>query len=124
MLASGNLNESRGVDMNADDAPLLAEQQAYYRAIASEYESLSIPGAGGPEALAALEAFRPEGDVLELACGPGMWTEHLLRFSASLTAVDGAPEMLARARAGVAAALEQGRVRFEQADLFSWRPDR
>jgi trans-aconitate methyltransferase len=99
---------------------LLAEQIAYYRAIAPEYESLSLPGWGGDEVAAALDAFRPAGAVLELACGPGMWTELLLRHATSVTAVDAAPEMLARAKSRVG----DGRVRFVQADLFSWRPDR
>jgi SAM-dependent methyltransferase len=98
-------------------AALLAEQIAYYRAIAPEHESLSLPGWGGPEVAAALEAFEPSGAVLELACGPGMWTELLLRHATSVTA---APEMLARAKARVG----EGRVRFIEADLFSWRPDR
>lgn len=99
---------------------LLGEQIAYYRAIAPEYESLSLPRWGGDEVAAALDAFRPAGDVLELACGPGMWTEVLLRHATSVTAVDAAPEMLARAKARVG----EGCVRFVQADLFSWRPDR
>jgi len=100
--------------------PLLAEQIAYYRAIAPEYESHSLPGWGGPEVATALDAFGPTGHVLELACGPGMWTELLLRHATTLTAVDAAPEMLARAKARVG----EERVRFVQADLFSWRPDR
>jgi len=58
---------------------------------------LTLPGAGGDEVLAALETFRPEGHVLELACGPGMWTEVLLHHASEVTAVDAAPEMLARA---------------------------
>lgn len=49
--------------------PLLAEQVAYYRAVAPEYESLNVPGGGGGEVAAALEAFAPAGEVLELACG-------------------------------------------------------
>jgi trans-aconitate methyltransferase len=100
--------------------PLLAEQIAYYRALASEYESHSLPGAGEHEVAAALEAFEPVGDVLELACGPGTWTEILRRHATSVTAVDAAPEMLARAKARVG----EASVRFIQADLFSWRPDR
>ena len=100
--------------------PLLAEQLAYYRAVAPEYESHSLPGWGGPEVAAALEAFQPAGSVIELACGPGMWTEILLRHAASVTAVDAAPEMLARAKARVG----EDRVRFVQADLFSYRPER
>src|SRR5690606_12014132 len=100
--------------------PLLAEQLAHYRALAPEYESLSLPGGGGPEVVAALRAFAPAGHVLELACGPGMWAELLLEHARSVTAVDGAPEMLARARARVG----DDRARFVQADLFSWRPER
>lgn len=99
---------------------VLAEQITYYRAIAPEYDSLSLPGWGGPEVAAALDAFRPAGDVLELACGPGVWTELLLRHATSVTAVDAAPEMLARAKARVG----EERVRFVHADLFSWRPER
>jgi trans-aconitate methyltransferase len=100
--------------------PLLAEQIAYYRAIAGEYEDHAIPGGGVNVVIDALDAFRPAGRVLELACGPGGWTERLLRHADSVTAVDAAPEMLARAKARVG----QERVRFVQADLFSWRPDR
>ena len=110
------------VSMSQADAlgKVLAEQLAYYRAAAPVYESLSLPGWGGAEVAAALDAFEPRGDVLELACGPGMWTELLLRHARSVTAVDGAPEMLARARARAGS----GRVQFVEADLFSWRPER
>jgi demethylmenaquinone methyltransferase/2-methoxy-6-polyprenyl-1,4-benzoquinol methylase len=100
--------------------PLLAEQVAYYRAIAPEYEDHAIPGAGEDELIAALDAFQPTGDVLELACGPGAWTERLLHHATNITAVDAAPEMLARAKARVG----EDRVRFIQADLFAWTPDR
>jgi 2-polyprenyl-3-methyl-5-hydroxy-6-metoxy-1,4-benzoquinol methylase len=78
--------------------PLLAEQVAYYRAIAGEYEEHAIPGAWGGELSAALASFRPAGSVLELACGPGMWTNQLCRHAVDVTAVDAAPEMLAIAR--------------------------
>lgn len=104
----------------ASNDSLLAEQIAYYRAIAAEYEDHTIPGGGGPQLTAALDGFRPTGSVLELACGPGAWTERLLRHAASVTAVDAAPEMLARARARVG----DDRVRFVEHDLFSWTPDR
>ncbi|MBI2567922.1 MAG: class I SAM-dependent methyltransferase [Candidatus Schekmanbacteria bacterium] len=100
--------------------PLLAEQVAYYRAIAREYEDHAIPAPGGRELSAALDAFRPTGQVLELACGPGAWTEQLLRHATTVTAVDAAPEMLALASSRVG----QERVRFIQADIFTWRPDR
>jgi len=94
---------------------LLAEQVAYYRAIAMEYQ---VDVEAARELAAALEAYQPAGHVLELACGPGAWTELLLRYATSVTAIDAAPEMLARAKARVG----DGRVCFIQADLFSWTP--
>lgn len=104
--------------MSAESA--LAEQLAYYRAVANEYEDHAIDVPGQGELLAAIDAFRATGDVLELACGPGAWTERLLRSATTVTAVDASPEMLARARARVGSAP----VRFIEADLFTWRPDR
>jgi SAM-dependent methyltransferase len=106
---------------------LLDEQIAYYRARADEYGQTAMLDLTEAEStaatralLSALDAFAPSGDVLELACGPGTWTTELSRRTASLTALDAAPEMLAIASAkpGV------GDVRFLQADLFEWTPDR
>ena len=108
---------------SSDDlAALLAEQVAYYRAVAAEYDDHALEGVeqAGDELAAALDAFRPEGDVLELACGPGTWTPRLLRNATTLTAVDASPEMLALAARRVGDAP----VRFVEADLFGWRPDR
>lgn len=102
-------------------SPVLAEQLAYYRAVASEYEDHAIDVPGQDELLSAIDSFRPTGDVLELACGSGIWTEMLLRSATTVTAVDGAPEMLARAQTRVGSSAS---VRFVQADLFSWKADR
>jgi 2-polyprenyl-3-methyl-5-hydroxy-6-metoxy-1,4-benzoquinol methylase len=99
---------------------LLAEQIAYYRALAAEYEDHALDLPGGEELLSALDAFQPEGDVLEIACGPGFWTSRLLRHATTVTSLDAASEMLAIASARV----DDERVRFIQADVFSWRPDR
>jgi SAM-dependent methyltransferase len=100
--------------------PLLDEQAAYYRARAGEYYDHYQDVPGGAELSGALDAFHPAGSVLELACGRGAWTGQLLRHAADVTAVDASPEMLA-----VAAARAGGeRVRFIQADLFAWGPDR
>ena len=44
-----------------DLGQLLAEQLAYYRAAAPVYESLSLPGWGGAEVAAALEAWSQKG---------------------------------------------------------------
>ena len=50
-----------------------------------------------------------------------MWTEKLLRSASSITAVDGAPEMLERARLRLGSSPA---VQFVEADLFTWRPER
>jgi SAM-dependent methyltransferase len=107
--------------------PLLAEQLAYYRAVAPTYGETAVPEVGettlkaaAAELAAAIEEFGVAGDVLELACGPGTWTESLLPGATSLTAVDAAPEMLAVVRSRIA----DERVRFVQADIFDWTADR
>jgi 2-polyprenyl-3-methyl-5-hydroxy-6-metoxy-1,4-benzoquinol methylase len=101
-------------------AELLDEQVAYYRAVAAEYEDHALPFPGGAELSEALDAFRPTGSVLELACGPGTWTTQLRRHAADVTAVDASPEMIGIASARVG----EERVRFVLADLFRWQPDR
>jgi len=100
---------------------LLAEQRAYYSALAPDYLDQSLDLPGGDELTDALDAFRPAGSVLELACGPGVWTCQLLRHATDVTAVDASPEMLAIAAGRVPGGAP---VRFIEADLFSWEPDR
>jgi SAM-dependent methyltransferase len=98
---------------------LVAEQTAYYRARAGEYDKTSAYDAASRAALvAALEAFAPCGRVLELACGTGEWTVELVKHASQLTAVDVAPEMLALNRERVGRAV----VRYLRADLFAWTP--
>lgn len=99
---------------------LLDAQVAYYRALAHEYEDHTLPFEGGDELSAALDSFRPTGTVLELACGPGVWTVQLLRYATEITAIDASPEMLAIASTRV----NSDRVRFVQGNIFTWRPDR
>ncbi|MDB6133093.1 MAG: class SAM-dependent methyltransferase [Verrucomicrobiales bacterium] len=69
---------------------------------------------------AALSAFQPEGRILELACGTGLWTRRLLPFATTLTAVDASPEMLAL---NAARSCGPPQVRYIEADLFNWQPD-
>jgi SAM-dependent methyltransferase len=101
--------------------PLLAEQRAYYSALAPEYLGQGLDLPGGAELADALDAFRPTGSVLELACGPGTWTCQLLRHAREVTAVDASAEMLAIAASRVPGGAP---VRFVEADLFTWEPDR
>jgi demethylmenaquinone methyltransferase/2-methoxy-6-polyprenyl-1,4-benzoquinol methylase len=65
-------------------------QVAYYRRRAAEYDLTSygnVPRADRRIA-ALIGQLRPEGDVLEIACGTGIWTRHLAASARSLTALD------------------------------------
>ncbi|WP_433796292.1 class I SAM-dependent methyltransferase [Actinoplanes sp. CA-252034] len=102
---------------------LLAEQIAYYRTRAGEYDAtypLDTHADAGSRAqlLAAMERHAPYGRVLELACGTGQWTAELARHATTVTAVDAAPEALAICRRRV----EGAAVHLVEADLFTWRP--
>jgi SAM-dependent methyltransferase len=112
---------------------LLSEQRRYYSARAAEYDAWwerSGRYDRGPDANSrwfaeaaalrdALERFAPSGDILELACGTGLWTKALARRAQRLTAVDAAPEMIARAHERMG----EAPVQYVQADLFDWRPE-
>ncbi len=111
---------------------LLAEQIAYYQARAGEYDEwwlrrgrYALPAdlerswfEDVAEAEAALHEFAPTGRVLELACGTGLWTQHLVGYADQVTAVDASPEVieLNRERLGGAP------VDYVVADAFEWQP--
>lgn len=103
-----------------DDDALLAEQMAYYRAGAAQYDRPYAEHEDLKELLAAVDDLPIAGDVLELACGTGQWTARLAARARSVTAVDAAAEVLALARARTASPT----VRFLEADLFEWQPPR
>jgi 2-polyprenyl-3-methyl-5-hydroxy-6-metoxy-1,4-benzoquinol methylase len=121
-----------------DTDSVLAEQIDYYEARASEpYDWLERKGRYdyGPAANArvhqdiievqdALVSAAFAGDILELACGTGNWTEVLARTVTHLTAVDASPAMIALNRERLTNAGLADRVHYVQADLFAWRPDR
>jgi ubiquinone/menaquinone biosynthesis C-methylase UbiE len=100
------------------NAAVLQEQIAYYRARAHEYDA-AVPF-GPPPGLHLLQEMGPFEQVLELACGTGIWTQALLSIGREITAVDAAPEMLEINARKVASA----RVHYQHADLFTWEPDR
>ncbi|WP_411086594.1 class I SAM-dependent methyltransferase [Streptomyces sp. 061-3] len=103
-----------------DDDALLAEQMAYYRAGAAEYDRPYAEYEGLQRLLAVVDDLPIAGDVLELACGTGQWTALLAARAHSVTAVDAATEVLALARARIASPT----VEFLEADLFEWQPPR
>jgi ubiquinone/menaquinone biosynthesis C-methylase UbiE len=119
--------------MASDIEQLLTEQAHYYRKRAGEYDDWWFRRgrydhgsqvnarwfADAAEVQGALDRFEPVGEVLELACGTGLWTERLVGHAACLTAVDGSSEMLELCRKRV----EDPRVEYVQADLFAWEPE-
>jgi SAM-dependent methyltransferase len=96
------------------------EQISYYRRRAAEYDVTSYGDLGSADGrIAALtDRLQPTGDVLEIACGTGIWTRHLLTHARAVTAIDAAPEMIARARQRVPAQS----VTFCVADVLDWIP--
>ena len=99
---------------------MLADQVAYYRLRAGEYDVTAYEDVAETRVLIArlVAEMRPTGKVLEIACGTGLWTAALAEWADSVTAVDAAPEMVAVARSRVG----PGNVTFEVADVFSWDP--
>lgn len=112
----------------------IEQQIEYYRARASEYDEWFLRQGRydrGEEHKAqwfeevaqlgeALERFEPKGDVLELACGTGWWTEQLTPYADTLTAVDASKEVIALNRQRV----HSDKVEYVQADLFTWLSER
>ena len=114
-----------------DSKELLRRQVEYYRARAPEYDEWFfrqgrydrgpahrakwLSEAGEIETI--LRSALRDGVVLELACGTGLWTRHLVQSNRRVVAVDAAPEALDRNRERVHA----GNVDYVIADIFSWR---
>lgn len=113
---------------------ILREMMTYYRERANEYdewfyrrgrfdrgkEQNALWFAEANQVFAALDALAIDGDVLEFAPGTGIWTERLLQRATSVTAIDASTEMIALNRAKV----QSDRVIYQQADIFSWKPER
>lgn len=110
---------------DVDDEGLVEEQISYYAARAPEYDRTSRPPDDplrdeGEALTTALREFAPKGRVLELACGTGHWTGELLEFADEVTVLDASAEMLDLHRRRHASRA----VRYVQANIFEWRPDR
>ncbi|MFL6239754.1 MAG: class I SAM-dependent methyltransferase [Actinomycetes bacterium] len=92
----------------------IADQIRYYRRRAPEYDVTAYGDLDQvqPTISAAVDTLRPAERTLELACGTGVWTQHLTSRVESLVAVDAAPEALALARRRAPSAM------FVIADIF------
>ena len=108
--------------LSAMPESLLQEQVAYYAAQAADYDITSYGNLARAERRIArlVDDLRPGGDVLEIACGTGIWTRHLAACARSVTALDAAPQMIALARRRVAGQA----VTFVAADVLGWTPPR
>jgi 2-polyprenyl-3-methyl-5-hydroxy-6-metoxy-1,4-benzoquinol methylase len=113
---------------------ILQEQVQYYRERASEYDEWFFRQgrydrgenhrqqwfSEVAEVEEVLRAATPSGDILELACGTGLWTQHLVPCATHLTAVDASPEAIALNQRRVVAS---DSVDYIVADLFNWTPN-
>jgi demethylmenaquinone methyltransferase/2-methoxy-6-polyprenyl-1,4-benzoquinol methylase len=129
---SGRTEARNLISMDMEEAQLLDRQVAYYRARAGEYDEWFLRQGRydrGPEHRAewfaevtkveeTLRSTVQGADVLELACGTGLWTRHLAESNRHVTAVDASPEVLEINRARVGAS----NVNYVTADIFSWTP--
>ena len=114
---------------------ILDDQIAYYRARAGEYDEWWFRAgrydrgadfnaqwhaetAAVEAALVSWLAARRPAQVLELACGTGLFTRLIAPRVARLAAVDASSEVIEINRARVGA----DNVDYVQADLFAWRP--
>ncbi|MFC2150149.1 class I SAM-dependent methyltransferase [Calditrichota bacterium] len=109
----------------------IEEQIEYYRARASEYDEWFLRLgryyrgedhkrqwlAEVQKVSDALGSEKPAGNILEIACGTGIWTSQLVVHADRLTAIDASPEMIEVNRAKVA----DERIEYMVADMFDWQ---
>ena len=119
--------------MRGGDLNIVREQLEYYRARAGEYDEWFLREGRydrGPDHRdawfselglieAALCSELPPGEVLELACGTGLWTRHLAQRHSRVVALDASPEVIEINRQRTSSA----RVDYVVADVFTWQPD-
>ena len=72
-----------------------------------------------------LDEFAPQGDVLELAGGTGLWTERLLGHASRLRVLDASEEMLHLNRLRCAEQAETCGADYDTStvDIFAWEPE-
>jgi 2-polyprenyl-3-methyl-5-hydroxy-6-metoxy-1,4-benzoquinol methylase len=111
---------------------ILDDQITYYQARAGEYDEWFLRQGRydrGPvhreQWFREVEKIRRDlrtairgCDVLELACGTGLWTHLLAESNARVLAVDASPQAIEINRGRIATT----NVDYAVADIFSWRP--
>ncbi|MBD2434683.1 MULTISPECIES: class I SAM-dependent methyltransferase [Fischerella] len=114
-------------------AEIIQEQIAYYSARAEEYDEWfyrqgrydrgrEINQLWFDEVSIVENALFQIGrveNVLELACGTGIWTQKLLNIGNQITALDASVEVLEINRSK----LVSNNIVYRQVDLFAWQPD-
>ena len=112
---------------------ILQQQIEYYRARAGEYDEWfyrvgrydrddELNYRWFSEASSVMNVLLQQGpfaEVLELACGTGIWTRELLNISQHITALDASQEVLELNREKV----QSEKVEYQQQDLFAWQPN-
>jgi len=118
------------VRMNIDQ--VLQDQSGYYEARAPEYDDVwyrrgryDLGPVGNARWFAetarlesAIDSLDVNGDVLELACGTGLFTRRLAPRARELFAIDGSAAVLEINADRVADAS----VNYQRADIFQWEP--
>jgi len=121
---------------DADIEAALAEQINYYRVAADEYDAANralAHNAGSSKvaatyrrdfqsAVAAVRKLSEGRDVLEIAGGTGMYTEHIAQCARTVTVIDTSPESLALNSARTATAPAEAHYVLDS--IFSWCPPR
>lgn len=111
---------------------ILQKQIAYYRARAQEYDEWFYRQGHYDRGEEFNEQWHTEAqivrdqlhtqscaNILEMACGTGIWTQELVKIGDHVTAVDASPEMIQINQAKV----QSNNVDYHQANLFEWQPD-
>jgi len=112
---------------------IIQQQITYYSARAEEYDEWfyrtgrydrgeEINQRWFNEAIVVRTALYQIGaveNILELACGTGIWTQELLNIGKQITALDASQEVIEINRRKLGAT----NIEYRQVDLFSWQPD-
>ena len=111
---------------------LVEEQIEYYKARASQYdewferrgryyysdEHTAQWNAEADQVRARLASVQKGGDMIEFAPGTGIWTEELVKYADSVTAVDASAEMLTINQNK----LQSDKITYIQANIFEYEP--